>query len=197
MALLCKFLFSLLWLFALNKGVHGQCEVVTITNEWQGNYQATFSVQTTITFTGLTVEFTYSAPVDTMDFWIGDTQKVDDTHFILTADSYTAEAGSIVEFEFQVHFSGAQPIVVEAIMNNEDVCGGSGSWTTPAPMPNPCTNTGMMPYDYSQVLCMSYVFYEAERSGALPPDQRVTWRGDSALDDGADVGFDLSGGYYD
>ena len=44
---------------------------------------------------------------------------------------------------------------------------------------------------------MSYVFYEAQRSGKLPHDQRVTWRGDSALNDGADVGKDLSGGYYD
>nr|WGC43860.1 GH9-2 [Procambarus clarkii] len=44
---------------------------------------------------------------------------------------------------------------------------------------------------------MSYVFYEAQRSGPLPADQRVTWRGDSALDDGSDVGHDLTGGYYD
>nr|APF29556.1 endo-beta-1,4-glucanase isozyme GN1 [Gecarcoidea natalis] len=57
---------------------------------------------------------------------------------------------------------------------------------------NPCSGSG-----YSQALCMSYVFYEAQRSGALPGDQRVTWRGDSALDDGNDVGHDLTGGYYD
>ncbi|KAG7177455.1 Endoglucanase E-4-like 11 [Homarus americanus] len=44
---------------------------------------------------------------------------------------------------------------------------------------------------------MSYVFYEAQRSGPLPADQRVTWRGDSALDDGSDNGVDLAGGYYD
>ncbi|KAG0713792.1 Endoglucanase 16 [Chionoecetes opilio] len=48
-----------------------------------------------------------------------------------------------------------------------------------------------------QALCMSYVFYEAQRSGKLPNDQRVTWRGDSALNDGNDVGKDLTGGYYD
>ncbi|KAG0712828.1 Endoglucanase A [Chionoecetes opilio] len=44
---------------------------------------------------------------------------------------------------------------------------------------------------------MSYVFYEAQRSGKLPASQRVTWRGDSALDDGSDVFRNLSGGYYD
>ncbi|XP_069191565.1 endoglucanase E-4 [Procambarus clarkii] len=44
---------------------------------------------------------------------------------------------------------------------------------------------------------MSFLFYEAERSGPLPDDMRVPWRGDSALDDGSDVGHDLTGGYYD
>ncbi|WP_432214998.1 glycoside hydrolase family 9 protein, partial [Salmonella enterica] len=44
---------------------------------------------------------------------------------------------------------------------------------------------------------MSYLFYEAQRSGPLPSDQRVTWRWDSALGDGSDVGHDLTGGYYD
>ncbi|KAF2367540.1 Glycoside hydrolase family 9 [Trinorchestia longiramus] len=73
---------------------------------------------------------------------------------------------------------------------------GAGLTTAP-PLPNPCDATGTTPYDYPQVLCMSILFYEAQRSGALPSDQRVTWRWDSALDDGQDVGLDLTGGYYD
>ncbi|XP_042211150.1 endoglucanase E-4-like [Homarus americanus] len=64
-------------------------------------------------------------------------------------------------------------------------------------VPNPCEPTGMAPYDYKQTLCMAYVFYEAQRSGKLPEDQRLTWRGDSALGDGSDVGLDLTGGYFD
>jgi hypothetical protein len=43
----------------------------------------------------------------------------------------------------------------------------------------------------------SLFFYEAQRSGRLPANNRVGWRGDSALSDGADVGLDLTGGYYD
>ncbi|KAL7630084.1 UNVERIFIED_CONTAM: hypothetical protein RMT77_019782, partial [Armadillidium vulgare] len=60
-----------------------------------------------------------------------------------------------------------------------------------------CSATGQTPYDYSQALCMSILFYEAQRSGALPSDERFDWRGDSALTDGQDVGHDLTGGYYD
>merc|ERR1712136_468388 len=41
------------------------------------------------------------------------------------------------------------------------------------------------------------MFYEAQRSGKLPADNRIPWARDSALDDGSDVGLDLSGGYYD
>ncbi|KAF9910755.1 hypothetical protein BX616_010784 [Lobosporangium transversale] len=51
--------------------------------------------------------------------------------------------------------------------------------------------------EYVKLLDYSLRFYEAQRSGKLPPDQRVTWRKDSVLDDGKDVGLDLSGGYFD
>ena len=44
---------------------------------------------------------------------------------------------------------------------------------------------------------MSMLFYEAQRSGKLPADQRVTWRKDSALGDKGNNGEDLTGGYYD
>jgi hypothetical protein len=52
-------------------------------------------------------------------------------------------------------------------------------------------------YDYKEVLCKSLLFYEAQRSGKLPPDQKVTWRGDSALNDRGENDEDLTGGYYD
>ncbi|XP_077969953.1 uncharacterized protein LOC144424482 [Styela clava] len=53
------------------------------------------------------------------------------------------------------------------------------------------------PYDYNEVLTMSILFYEAQRSGKLPKDNRIPWRGDSGLKDGCDVGLDLTGGWYD
>lgn len=52
-------------------------------------------------------------------------------------------------------------------------------------------------FPYAEALKKSLLFYEAQRSGALPANNRIPWRGDSALQDGADVGRDLSGGYYD
>jgi hypothetical protein len=37
-------------------------------------------------------------------------------------------------------------------------------------------------YDYGQVLGLSFMFYEAQRSGKLPANNRIKWRGDSGLD---------------
>ncbi|MDC0709367.1 glycoside hydrolase family 9 protein [Stigmatella sp. ncwal1] len=52
-------------------------------------------------------------------------------------------------------------------------------------------------FNYAEALQKSIWFYEAQRSGPLPSTQRVSWRGDSGLKDGADVGKDLTGGWYD
>ncbi|KAG5030224.1 hypothetical protein GLYMA_05G236400v4 [Glycine max] len=52
-------------------------------------------------------------------------------------------------------------------------------------------------HDYRDALRKSILFFEGQRSGKLPADQRLRWRHDSALHDGATAGVDLSGGYYD
>ncbi|KAL6526055.1 hypothetical protein OROHE_015579 [Orobanche hederae] len=51
--------------------------------------------------------------------------------------------------------------------------------------------------DYADALSKSILFFEGQRSGYLPPDQRLTWRGHSGLQDGSTVAADLTGGYYD
>lgn len=51
--------------------------------------------------------------------------------------------------------------------------------------------------NYAEALQKSMFFYEAQRSGDLPASNRVSWRGDSGLGDGSDVGKDLTGGWYD
>ncbi|PRQ59837.1 putative cellulase [Rosa chinensis] len=51
--------------------------------------------------------------------------------------------------------------------------------------------------DYGDALTKSILFFEGQRSGKLPSRQRMTWRKDSALKDGFQIGVDLVGGYYD
>jgi len=52
-------------------------------------------------------------------------------------------------------------------------------------------------FNYKDALTKSLIFLEAQRSGKLPPNNRIPWRGDSALDDGKTANVDLTGGYYD
>jgi endoglucanase len=46
-------------------------------------------------------------------------------------------------------------------------------------------------YDYAQALEKSILFYEAQRSGPLPDNNRIDWRDDSAMNDL------ILGGWYD
>ncbi|CAA6666671.1 unnamed protein product [Spirodela intermedia] len=52
-------------------------------------------------------------------------------------------------------------------------------------------------FNYADALEKSILFFEGQRSGKLPPGQRLSWRGDSGMSDGASNHVDLVGGYYD
>ena len=52
-------------------------------------------------------------------------------------------------------------------------------------------------YNYGEALQKSILFYDLQRTGDLPDNFRSNWRGDSCLNDGADAGLDLSGGFLD
>lgn len=51
--------------------------------------------------------------------------------------------------------------------------------------------------DYGAALNLSMQFYYAQYAGDLPDSFPLSWRGDATLTDGADVGRDLSGGWFD
>ena len=52
-------------------------------------------------------------------------------------------------------------------------------------------------FAYGEALQKNFLFFEANRSGALPADNRLEWRSDSTVNDGSTVGRDLEGGYFD
>jgi hypothetical protein len=52
-------------------------------------------------------------------------------------------------------------------------------------------------FNYAEALQKAIFFYEEQISGPKPSWSRVSWRGDSALDDGDDAGRDLTGGWFD
>ncbi|KHN39837.1 Endoglucanase 24 [Glycine soja] len=52
-------------------------------------------------------------------------------------------------------------------------------------------------HDYGDALSKAIIFFEGQRSGFLPEDQRVSWRGKSGLSDGWNYNTDLTGGVGD
>ncbi len=53
-------------------------------------------------------------------------------------------------------------------------------------------------YNYGEALQKAILFYELQRSGDIDEaNARTNWRGDSGINDGSDVGVDLTGGLYD
>ncbi|XP_042231748.1 endoglucanase 4-like isoform X3 [Homarus americanus] len=293
-----------------------QCENIVIDNEWDTGYQADFKQISPVDLdgnTGLTIQWTFSAPVDSIDYYQGSVIKNDDYHFTLQNNNVYVKEGEELSFSFNIHYSHEKPIIYSETMNGVPICNGTAPtdqpvvtttevvvttteavvtttmpvvttavpvvtttvpvvtttvpvvtttvpvfttteavvtttvpvvttteavvtttvpvvtttvpvvtttetlvtttedvvtttvpvvtttepvYSTATPENNPCEATGMKPYDYSQVLCMSYLFYEAQRSGPLPSDMRITWRGNSGLDDGSDNNVNLTGGYY-
>ncbi|WVZ11563.1 hypothetical protein V8G54_016093 [Vigna mungo] len=59
------------------------------------------------------------------------------------------------------------------------------------------SSSGSSNYDYADALGKAILFFEGQRSGKLPSNQRVKWREDSALSDGKLQNVNLIGGYYD
>lgn len=51
--------------------------------------------------------------------------------------------------------------------------------------------------NYADALSKSILFFEGQRSGFLPGDQRLSWRQNSGLADGYGESVELTGGYYD
>ena len=101
---------------------------------------------------------------------------------------------------FLVLFSN---ILISAATNqpttSNEVTTDSSSISTASPVSTTSSSTSCSAerYNYGRVLELSNLFYEAQRSGDLPDDNRVPWRGDSSLDDQGQNGEDLTGGYHD
>ena len=116
------------------------------------------------------------------------TAPVDDK----TTEGQTSTDGSTVQTTPQsTSVTTAKPSTTEAKLPTTQ---STAPTTTENPQPGQC-NTPLT--NYKEVLKLSLLFYEAQRSGKLPKNNRIAWRKDSAMDDGKDIPLDLSGGYYD
>ncbi|WP_010248966.1 glycoside hydrolase family 9 protein [Acetivibrio cellulolyticus] len=69
----------------------------------------------------------------------------------------------------------------------------SGQKTQAADLPR----AGEAYYNYGEAMQKAILFYKANRLGDLPDDYILPYRSDAAMNDGKDVGLDLTGGWAD
>ncbi|MEQ8995976.1 MAG: glycoside hydrolase family 9 protein [Coleofasciculus sp. B1-GNL1-01] len=165
---------------------------VSVTEGDSGSKNATFTVSLSAASTeSISVDYgtsndtatagsDYTAESGTLTFAAGETSK---TISVAVTGDTTVESDET----FNVNLSNASNATigdgqgVGTILNNDS--------SQPPPQQGD--------FNYGEALQKSILFYYAQRSGDLPDTNPIPWRGDSALNDGSDVGVDLTGGYYD
>ncbi|XP_046566268.1 endoglucanase 4-like isoform X3 [Haliotis rubra] len=177
-------------------GIGGGEEVITnkmqIYNDWGNRFEAEFSFPVHQRIEGWEVAINFSEPVDKLDMWVADVYKksADGKTWVVInkQDHVFFDKGDTIKLRFfgNTQASSAPSAVATLTNLGHDDNG----------FPN-VKNTGGTKYNYDEVLYKSILFYDAQRSGKLPANNPIPWRGDSALGDKGDNGEDLTGGWYD
>ncbi|KAF4522777.1 hypothetical protein B566_EDAN013112 [Ephemera danica] len=108
------------------------------------------------------------------------THSVDNQTFFIRGQRFSSKRAINLSFHFNVTYKGHAIDLARVRYNLAIICSG-----TKEPQ-----------YDYKEALKLTLLFLEAQRSGLLPLDNRVPWRGDSCLNDIGKNGEDLTGGYF-
>ncbi len=197
-----------------------------ITSQWADGFVANVTLMnhSTLTWNGWRVSWGFGSNQQITSLWDAVHTQEGSQVVVTHADwNRSVAPGASVTFGFQGTYSGTNQPPLNFLCNNAPGSPGSPTATrtstsaatitpigTPTPpstsaatatpvvsTPTPVVDPGTGSFNYAEALQKSLFFYEAQRSGALPANNRVTWRGPSGLHDGAAQGVDLTGGWYD
>ncbi len=183
-----------------------------IVSDWGSGFQAEVTIRNTGSTEIPDWSLRFALPTRITGMWNARIASISSEGYVITAANYnrTIPPGGEVRFGFLGAPGGVVGAPKDLTFNEAGasvVPAPSPAMTPPPPAPGEPTPapapaaTPLPPvpktFNYAEALQKALYFYDAQRSGPLPPDFRVTWRGDSGLQDGADVGVDLTGGYYD
>ncbi|KAG7177445.1 hypothetical protein Hamer_G016739, partial [Homarus americanus] len=111
------------------------CENINIVKEWDTGYLADFKQICPVDVDeddGLTIQWTFSAPVDSIDYYQGRVIKNDDYHFTLqTDDDDEEDEGEKLSFFFTIHYSHEKPIIISETINGVLICDGTAPTVQP------------------------------------------------------------------
>lgn len=175
-----------------------------VLNDWGSGYQAEVTIRNRgkEPIPAWSVEFALPGRITTM--WNARIAAITGERYVINSDDSNRSIPPGGEVRFG--FLGAPGGIVggpRGLAFNETVAPTAPlpSMTPEAPRPGVAVTPPPPPapvaLNYAEALQKSLYFYDAQRSGRLPENFRVAWRRDSGLEDGRDVGVDLTGGYYD
>ncbi|ESO89258.1 hypothetical protein LOTGIDRAFT_106859, partial [Lottia gigantea] len=173
---------------------------VEISRHWAGGFNGKFCIPITKELSSWKVHLRFDQPIDSIEVWLATATKVGDgREYILTNKAWNGaeHVGDKLCLEFMGHTKDDIEPGAVVYLSELESTGATHTFpphTTPVV---PTTGGGKPTFDYSKALGNSILFYDAQRSGKLPANNPIKWRGDSALKDGSDVGLDLTGGWYD
>ncbi|XP_005099312.1 endoglucanase E-4 [Aplysia californica] len=172
---------------------------VTVQHHWAGGFQGEACIPISKDLNGWKAHLVFQEDVKSLDAFVATVTKVSNREFRLENKDYNAveHVGDKLCFTFIGHGDGdispAATISIEG-MNSPSGSGQTGSpahTTQSAPTPAPNTGGGTATKNYASALGKSILFYDAQRSGKLPANNPIKWRGDSGLNDC------VVGGWYD
>jgi hypothetical protein len=197
--------------------------IYKVIDQWEGGFVSDITLVPCETSLDGVSTFEFDAPFKITEIWGAEIVSQESNHYIIKDNWQSSEEGmdKIYSFAFKAE-GNSQDSPSNFIYNGQAL--GSGEMisepeattpeattpevttpeattpevTTPeATTPEVTTPEATGQFRYGEALQKSFLFYEAQRSGDLPDNKRLDWRGDSALGDGSDVGRDLTGGYFD
>ncbi|CAG2205325.1 E3.2.1.4 [Mytilus edulis] len=174
-------------------GVLDATPMVQVIDKGNGVFKGHFIFNLTEDLVGWKMQIDFSKAVTGLTSPVG-LEFVKDSsnetvHYIVNKD-HTGIQTTKHQFDIMVEGKtkdGSVPSA-QAILQNM----GHDTYNVPTPPNNDRTK-----YNYDEVLMKSIMFYRAQRSGKLPANNKIPWRGDSALNDRGQNGEDLTGGWYD
>ncbi|MEM7620505.1 MAG: glycoside hydrolase family 9 protein [Pseudomonadota bacterium] len=186
------------------------------TDAWNGGSVSRFTIDVNEAQNGWQVSFELDA--DITNIWNARIVSQTGSTYVVENMGYNANIPANGQIAFGFQASGVNSTIDPSTVSVNGESIESSAASTPEPQtetetdstPEPEINPDNPPSDnsgnslspfgassYSEALNKSMEFYYAQYAGDLPEDHPVEWRNDSVLNDGADVGRDLSGGMFD
>ncbi|CAG5114570.1 unnamed protein product [Candidula unifasciata] len=154
---------------------------VPVTGHWFDGFQAEACIPITKELRGWKAHLKFTEEVHSIDIWAANQNYNGEEH-----------VGDSLCFSFVGHVTGNVVPKITIYIEGMDRGGGGGrsqGWGELEGLS--LYGGGTANKDYKDALAKSILFYNAQRSGKLPANNPITWRGDSALNDC------VPGGWYD